>query len=130
MQDREPIEYKEEEWSGLVKQAEVTTAEPVIVGAGSQSPIPSGSGGFTSSAKSVKSNPVAWMNDSAVKACSICNVAFTLINRKHHCRRCGKVVCSDCAPANNTRPIMEWGMKEPVRHCKQCYRSPSVQWKN
>jgi rabenosyn-5 len=36
-----------------------------------------------------------WQEDSAVPACPLCLVVFnTLTNRKHHCRLCGKVVCS------------------------------------
>ncbi len=72
----------------------------------------------------------AWTADNADTSCLICRERFTLVNRRHHCRRCGKLVCSNCAPKENTRPIMEWGMKEPVRHCKECYRSPAVKWKD
>lgn len=36
-----------------------------------------------------------WEDDSAVSACPICTQAFhPLTNRKHHCRLCGRVVCS------------------------------------
>lgn len=28
----------------------------------------------------------------------------------------------ECAPKQNCRPIIEWGMREAVRHCKLCYR--------
>jgi hypothetical protein len=27
------------------------------------------------------------------------------------------------------RPIMEWGLKDSVRHCKLCYMSPMIKWK-
>ena len=30
--------------------------------------------------------------DSAAKACMLCSDKFTLIRRRHHCRRCGKLV--------------------------------------
>jgi hypothetical protein len=30
--------------------------------------------------------------------CTLCNAKFSLILRRHHCRRCGKVVCANCGP--------------------------------
>ena len=44
--------------------------------------------------------------------------AVTVCGHRHHCRKCGKLVCGQCAPANNTKPILELRMLEPVRHCK------------
>lgn len=67
-----------------------------------------------------------WAADSA--ECMLCAKAFTLMFRRHHCRRCGRCVCANCAPRMNTRPILEWNMPSPVRHCKNCFRSPLVKW--
>lgn len=69
---------------------------------------------------------IDWVPDHEAKECMICNRKFSLIQRRHHCRRCGKCVCSVCAPKDNTRPIPEWKIKEPVRHCKRCFMSPTV----
>jgi hypothetical protein len=30
--------------------------------------------------------------------CSLCNVSFTLLRRRHHCRACLRCVCSSCCP--------------------------------
>jgi hypothetical protein len=38
-----------------------------------------------------------WARDDDHETCMLCSTAFTLFNRRHHCRRCGKCVCSDCA---------------------------------
>jgi hypothetical protein len=39
-----------------------------------------------------------WIRDDTVNECMACNnVTFTIINRRHHCRRCGRVVCSSCS---------------------------------
>lgn len=60
--------------------------------------------------------------------CECCSVKFTMVKRRHHCRRCGHCVCVDCAPKLNTRPIPEWDLKDPVRHCKDCFQSPVLNW--
>ncbi|KAF3920004.1 hypothetical protein ABW21_db0201538 [Orbilia brochopaga] len=39
-----------------------------------------------------------WQPDSAVNNCPICGSAFTFFYRKHHCRKCGRVVCAPCSP--------------------------------
>ena len=38
-----------------------------------------------------------WASDSISKQCLSCGDAFGMINRKHHCRLCGKVYCGICA---------------------------------
>jgi rabenosyn-5 len=46
-----------------------------------------------------------WQDDNAVSACPFCSTNFhPLTNRKHHCRLCGRVVCSlpPRAPARPT----------------------------
>ena len=40
----------------------------------------------------------AWQNDEDRNSCSICDSKFGWSKRKHHCRRCGRIVCSDCSP--------------------------------
>jgi len=30
--------------------------------------------------------------------CAYCNVTFSLLNRRHHCRKCGNCVCAACSP--------------------------------
>ena len=69
-----------------------------------------------------------WGADKDILECLICKIPFSFLMRRHHCRRCGKCVCSKCAPAKNSRPILEWGLKDSVRHCKQCYMSPILKW--
>lgn len=81
----------------------------------------------STSIKQLKSAP-QWVPDSATNECMLCGSNFTLTNRRHHCRRCGICVCKKCAPAGNTRPISEWGLTNPVRHCKKCYMSPALNW--
>jgi FYVE zinc finger len=40
----------------------------------------------------------AWAADGSRNTCSICGGAFTLVNRRHHCRCCGQLVCGPCSP--------------------------------
>lgn len=35
--------------------------------------------------------------DPAVASCNICDEPFGLVNRQHHCRKCGTAVCSKCS---------------------------------
>ena len=46
-----------------------------------------------------------------------CIVAFSITNRKHHCRNCGQIFCSDCSSKQAT---ME-NYKKPQRVCESCF---------
>ena len=45
-----------------------------------------------------------WQPDSEVSRCPICESQFTWYFRKHHCRKCGRVVCANCSPHRITIP--------------------------
>jgi len=68
---------------------------------------------------SVTSAPV-WVPDDEVKACTVCTTKFTVINRRHHCRQCGQVVCANCS--NNKRILKGQGK---VRVCAECMKKPA-----
>ena len=83
-----------------------------------------------------KSSP-EWVPDHFATECMLCRAEFTFTFRRwwgtvgrsdpltytrHHCRRCGLCVCRNCAPKENARPILEWNIQQPVRHCKRCFR--------
>jgi hypothetical protein len=40
---------------------------------------------------------VRWVPDRDAPACTACTAAFTLFKRRHHCRGCGLVFCSECS---------------------------------
>ena len=117
IESRDPQAYNEDHWVSIAHSVTNTSTNTIQ----SQSPKSTKSGNGSKS-------PTPWMSDDSNKFCLLCAAEFTLFKRRHHCRRCGKVVCDKCAPSGNTRPILEWGMKEPVRHCRACYKSPSVIW--
>ena len=39
-----------------------------------------------------------WQPDEEVSSCPICGTVFNFWHRKHHCRKCGRVVCASCSP--------------------------------
>nr|CAH8865480.1 unnamed protein product [Trichobilharzia regenti] len=53
------------------------------------------------------------------RQCATCNRSFTLIWRRHHCRRCGHIFCSKCC--NHWQPIEGLASDKPVRICHECY---------
>lgn len=46
----------------------------------------------------------SWQPDSEVSRCPVCQTDFHFFYRKHHCRKCGRVVCAACSPHRITIP--------------------------
>ena len=40
---------------------------------------------------------VSWMPDELCQTCYSCDAEFTVFRRRHHCRLCGQIFCSNCA---------------------------------
>ncbi|KAJ1437241.1 FYVE zinc finger-domain-containing protein, partial [Ochromonadaceae sp. CCMP2298] len=38
-----------------------------------------------------------WEPDNASKTCRVCEIRFRFMKRRHHCRRCGRLVCTACS---------------------------------
>ncbi|KAJ3386085.1 carboxypeptidase Y-deficient [Lobulomyces angularis] len=45
--------------------------------------------------KKLEKELVPWEDDNLVESCPDCSLSFGLLNRRHHCRLCGKVVCGN-----------------------------------
>jgi hypothetical protein len=45
-----------------------------------------------------------WQADADASHCPVCENEFTFWYRKHHCRKCGRVVCATCSPHRITIP--------------------------
>ena len=63
--------------------------------------------------------PPLWVPDFAVTHCMGCYVKFSLGRRKHHCRACGRVYCSDCSENLITLPHEQ--IFVPSRVCRTCF---------
>lgn len=60
-----------------------------------------------------------WMKDESAKECFICMRSFNTFRRKHHCRMCGQIFCSNCvAPI----PGDKFGHNGLMKICKNCLR--------
>lgn len=62
-----------------------------------------------------------WKDDSSSKSCELCQTEFTLMNRRHHCRNCGSLVCNSCSKRRLTLPNSVFDPNELVRVCDVCY---------
>lgn len=62
-------------------------------------------------------NEVRWQNEEDVDDCHSCKQPFSVTRRKHHCRHCGKIFCSDCITKSvNTGPKLR-----PAKVCDVCH---------
>lgn len=59
----------------------------------------------------------SWIPDSASAICMRCSERFGMTQRRHHCRRCGFIVCNSCSKG---RALLENISSKPVRVCQQC----------
>ncbi|XP_056106182.1 RUN and FYVE domain-containing protein 1 [Rhinichthys klamathensis goyatoka] len=69
----------------------------------------------------------AWLKDDEATQCKQCQKEFSIARRKHHCRNCGDIYCSNCSSNELALP----SYPRPVRVCDVCHslllqRSPSA----
>lgn len=69
--------------------------------------------------KAAEEHAAVWVPDGEAPFCMHCKkTQFTLINRRHHCRKCGAVVCGPCS---NKRFLLPNQSSKPLRVCLHCY---------
>lgn len=60
-----------------------------------------------------------WIPDAEASICMHCRkTQFTVLNRRHHCRKCGAVVCNPCSSKKYLLPAQS---SKPLRVCVSCY---------
>lgn len=64
-----------------------------------------------------KKAPV-WIPDARVTMCQLCTSEFTVTFRRHHCRACGKVICSICSSHRISLPYLG---NRIARVCDECH---------
>lgn len=62
----------------------------------------------------------SWVPDREANHCMLCNVGFTMVRRRHHCRKCGGIYCGNCT--SEKFPLLDLGFSSPVRVCDRCYK--------
>lgn len=61
-----------------------------------------------------------WAKDEVIHRCYKCDLKFSsLVERKHHCRRCRNIFCNNCTAQRSE--IRAFSIHEPVRVCDQCH---------
>lgn len=60
--------------------------------------------------------PAPWVDGASTRNCMRCRASFRLTRRKHHCRKCGEVVCSMCTKARQVVPEFH-----PTKRQRVCY---------
>ncbi|KAF0990323.1 hypothetical protein HZS_2064, partial [Henneguya salminicola] len=61
-----------------------------------------------------------WIPNSGANSCMCCKkYEFSIIRRKHHCRKCGIVVCGPCS--ENKIVIENMNQQKPMRVCFNCF---------
>jgi zinc finger FYVE domain-containing protein 26 len=73
----------------------------------------------TRSNNTTSTQPISWVLDDDVRKCMVCSENFNLLNRRHHCRHCGRVICARCSI--NRAPHADY--KVEVRTCDPCYEA-------
>ncbi|EDV28823.1 expressed hypothetical protein [Trichoplax adhaerens] len=68
-----------------------------------------------------------WIPDNEAPECMACKkTKFTAIKRRHHCRKCGYVVCSNCS---SNKLLLKHQSDKPLRVCDNCYLKLVDDWK-
>jgi len=63
-----------------------------------------------------------WIKDDEAFNCPLCKAEFSQLIRKHHCRSCGDIFCSNCSSKRVRFHLEEMDRPRMERVCDQCYQ--------
>ncbi|PAV62408.1 hypothetical protein WR25_05537 [Diploscapter pachys] len=69
-----------------------------------------------------------WIPDDSSRTCLMegCSTTFSLVHRRHHCRDCGWLICSQC---KGKAPLLKYNF-ESQNVCPECYERIEAQYKS
>lgn len=67
---------------------------------------------------------VGWIVDDSSELCPLCQIMFSPVNWKHHCRVCGLIICASCSP--NRRKLEGFDTLAQQRVCNNCIREVTL----
>ncbi|RLN70251.1 hypothetical protein BBJ28_00019787, partial [Nothophytophthora sp. Chile5] len=79
-----------------------------------------GGGNNVDSCESPADAAALWVPDEVAGACTICHASFRVFFRRHHCRRCGAVVCGNCSSRRS--PLFVGDSARAERVCSPCFQ--------
>mmetsp|Transcript_14282 Transcript_14282/g.17259 ORF Transcript_14282/g.17259 Transcript_14282/m.17259 type:complete len:579 (-) Transcript_14282:391-2127(-) len=75
----------------------------------------------------VRRSPPEWVPDANAMSCMspVCGVSFDTLERRHHCRYCGQIYCSNCSSKYVLMPpswegMVQYPTRDPQRVCEAC----------
>lgn len=60
---------------------------------------------------------VRWQHEDDIDKCQNCKSSLSVNRRKHHCRHCGRIFCSDCV----TKSVESGPRRRPAKVCDVCH---------
>lgn len=66
-------------------------------------------------------SPPEWVQDKDRSQCSKCEMEFSFTHRRHHCRACGEIFCSECCGFWFQLPN-DFHVSNPERACLKCFK--------
>ncbi|CAN6163930.1 unnamed protein product [Urochloa humidicola] len=66
-----------------------------------------------------------WMPDHSCRVCYECDTQFTIFNRRHHCRLCGRIFCGKCTVNSipvSSGPDRHVDEGDRIRVCNFCFK--------
>ncbi|KAI9358327.1 Dbl homology domain-containing protein [Zopfochytrium polystomum] len=64
-----------------------------------------------------------WVPNQERSNCKLCSGEFTLLRRRHHCRKCGGIVCSSCSSKSFVIPAFKDKPRQVARACDTCFEA-------